>query len=200
MGLGLGYLELPQINYKLSVEHKDHKVKLDTLPEMRLVRLSAEPTSVSPPCFLPHFNIFPSLPSAADPTGHKVRLYPGLLVWCVHLDREEVSASRSSRRLKTGSGDLLHAAPAQTRPRHPQPGGHRVPGSILNTIASDKGCHEYSIQCCHSSLICQSYFIKGAVCSFCKEISIEREKSLTDTIFFCIYSFIYLFIFNAWPN
>lgn len=38
MGLGLGYLELPQINYKLSVEHKDHKIKLDTLPELRLVR------------------------------------------------------------------------------------------------------------------------------------------------------------------
>ncbi|KAJ3600913.1 hypothetical protein NHX12_031886 [Muraenolepis orangiensis] len=36
VGLGLGYLELPQINYKLSVEHKDSKVKLDTLPELRL--------------------------------------------------------------------------------------------------------------------------------------------------------------------
>lgn len=39
--MGLGYLELPQINYKLSVEHKDHKVKLDVLPELRLVRPSA---------------------------------------------------------------------------------------------------------------------------------------------------------------
>lgn len=38
VGLGLGYLELPQINYKLSVEHKDHKVKLDTLPELRLLQ------------------------------------------------------------------------------------------------------------------------------------------------------------------
>ncbi|XP_016533848.1 protein flightless-1 homolog [Poecilia formosa] len=38
VGLGLGYLELPQINYKLSVEHKDHKIKLDTLPELRLVQ------------------------------------------------------------------------------------------------------------------------------------------------------------------
>ncbi|XP_034449276.1 protein flightless-1 homolog [Hippoglossus hippoglossus] len=38
VGLGLGYLELPQVNYKLSVEHKDHKIKLDTLPEMRLVQ------------------------------------------------------------------------------------------------------------------------------------------------------------------
>ncbi|XP_068574594.1 protein flightless-1 homolog [Cebidichthys violaceus] len=38
VGLGLGYLELPQINYKLSVEHKDHKIKLDTLPEMRLLQ------------------------------------------------------------------------------------------------------------------------------------------------------------------
>ncbi|CAL9693740.1 unnamed protein product [Knipowitschia caucasica] len=38
VGLGLGYLELPQINYKLSVEHKDHKVKLDTLPELRLIQ------------------------------------------------------------------------------------------------------------------------------------------------------------------
>lgn len=43
MGLGLGYLELPQINYKLSVEHKDTKIKLDTLPELRLVRSSAAP-------------------------------------------------------------------------------------------------------------------------------------------------------------
>lgn len=50
VGLGLGYLELPQINYKLSVEHKDRKVKLDTLPELRLVRWTAaeplEQTSV----------------------------------------------------------------------------------------------------------------------------------------------------------
>uniref|UniRef100_A0A8C4DS44 Protein flightless-1 homolog n=1 Tax=Dicentrarchus labrax TaxID=13489 RepID=A0A8C4DS44_DICLA len=38
VGLGLGYLELPQINYKLSVEHKDPKIKLDILPEMRLVQ------------------------------------------------------------------------------------------------------------------------------------------------------------------
>ncbi|KAL0992507.1 hypothetical protein UPYG_G00094250 [Umbra pygmaea] len=37
VGLGLGYLELPQINYKLSVEHKD-KLKLDTLPELRLLQ------------------------------------------------------------------------------------------------------------------------------------------------------------------
>uniref|UniRef100_A0A4W6CIA7 Protein flightless-1 homolog n=1 Tax=Lates calcarifer TaxID=8187 RepID=A0A4W6CIA7_LATCA len=38
VGLGLGYLELPQINYKLSVEHKDSKIKLDTLPELRLLQ------------------------------------------------------------------------------------------------------------------------------------------------------------------
>ncbi|XP_045074645.1 protein flightless-1 homolog, partial [Coregonus clupeaformis] len=37
VGLGLGYLELPQINYKLSVEHKD-KLKLNTLPELRLLQ------------------------------------------------------------------------------------------------------------------------------------------------------------------
>uniref|UniRef100_A0A8C1M8R1 Protein flightless-1 homolog n=1 Tax=Cyprinus carpio TaxID=7962 RepID=A0A8C1M8R1_CYPCA len=37
VGLGLGYLELPQINYKLSVEHKD-KLKLDVVPEHRLVQ------------------------------------------------------------------------------------------------------------------------------------------------------------------
>ncbi|MGH0138021.1 UNVERIFIED_CONTAM: hypothetical protein FKN15_027002 [Acipenser sinensis] len=36
VGLGLGYLELPQINYKLSVEHKK-RPKIDLLPEMRLV-------------------------------------------------------------------------------------------------------------------------------------------------------------------
>ena len=34
----MGYLELPQINYKLSVEHKDSKVKLDIMPDLRLVR------------------------------------------------------------------------------------------------------------------------------------------------------------------
>lgn len=45
VGLGLGYLELPQINYKLSVEHKDLKIKLDTLPELRLVSSSAEPAA-----------------------------------------------------------------------------------------------------------------------------------------------------------
>ncbi|KPP68916.1 protein flightless-1-like [Scleropages formosus] len=37
VGLGLGYLELPQINYKLSVEHKD-KLKLDVIPEHRLLQ------------------------------------------------------------------------------------------------------------------------------------------------------------------
>uniref|UniRef100_A0A7N8Y0E5 Protein flightless-1 homolog n=1 Tax=Mastacembelus armatus TaxID=205130 RepID=A0A7N8Y0E5_9TELE len=46
VGLGLGYLELPQINYKLSVEHKDHKVKLDTLPELRLVQSLLDTKSV----------------------------------------------------------------------------------------------------------------------------------------------------------
>uniref|UniRef100_A0A4W4EF97 Protein flightless-1 homolog n=1 Tax=Electrophorus electricus TaxID=8005 RepID=A0A4W4EF97_ELEEL len=37
VGLGLGYLELPQINYKLSVEHKN-RLKLDVLPELRLLQ------------------------------------------------------------------------------------------------------------------------------------------------------------------
>ncbi|RXM32515.1 Protein flightless-1-like [Acipenser ruthenus] len=37
VGLGLGYLELPQINYKLSVEHKK-RPKIDLLPEMRLLQ------------------------------------------------------------------------------------------------------------------------------------------------------------------
>ncbi|XP_016121305.1 protein flightless-1 homolog [Sinocyclocheilus grahami] len=41
VGLGLGYLELPQINYKLSVEHKD-KLKLDVVPEQRLVMRSLD--------------------------------------------------------------------------------------------------------------------------------------------------------------
>lgn len=36
VGLGLGYLELPQINYRLSVEHKK-RLKADLMPEMRLV-------------------------------------------------------------------------------------------------------------------------------------------------------------------
>lgn len=38
VGLGLGYLELPQINYKLSVEHKQ-RPKVELLPDMRLVGL-----------------------------------------------------------------------------------------------------------------------------------------------------------------
>lgn len=58
-------------------------------------------------------------------------VHPGLLVGRLHLDREEVAPSRPSGRLKTGPGDLLDAAPAQTRLRHPQPGGHRVPGQVL---------------------------------------------------------------------
>lgn len=37
VGLGLGYLELPQINYKLSVEHKK-RPKVELMPRMRLVR------------------------------------------------------------------------------------------------------------------------------------------------------------------
>uniref|UniRef100_U3IGL9 FLII actin remodeling protein n=1 Tax=Anas platyrhynchos platyrhynchos TaxID=8840 RepID=U3IGL9_ANAPP len=37
VGLGLGYLELPQINYKLSVEHKK-RLKADLMPEMRLLQ------------------------------------------------------------------------------------------------------------------------------------------------------------------
>ncbi|KAM4632629.1 protein flightless-1 homolog isoform 2-T2 [Discoglossus pictus] len=37
VGLGLGYLELPQINYKISVEHKK-RPKIDLLPEMRLLQ------------------------------------------------------------------------------------------------------------------------------------------------------------------
>nr|XP_015215598.1 PREDICTED: protein flightless-1 homolog [Lepisosteus oculatus] len=45
VGLGLGYLELPQINYKLSVEHKE-KLKLDVVPEMRLVQSLLDTKSV----------------------------------------------------------------------------------------------------------------------------------------------------------
>lgn len=41
VGLGLGYLELPQINYKLSVEHKK-RLKADLMPEMRLVGCGGE--------------------------------------------------------------------------------------------------------------------------------------------------------------
>lgn len=90
-------------------------------------------TTLSPTSYFVLFYIlfsltFPSLSSAAVPAGHKVCVHPGLLVWCVYLDWEKVSPSRSSCCLKTGSGDLLHAAPAQTCLGHPQPGGHRVPG------------------------------------------------------------------------
>ncbi|XP_048465259.1 protein flightless-1 homolog isoform X1 [Rhincodon typus] len=45
VGLGLGYLELPQINYKLSVEHKV-KPKIDLLPELRLVQSLLDTRSV----------------------------------------------------------------------------------------------------------------------------------------------------------
>ncbi|XP_053326968.1 protein flightless-1 homolog [Spea bombifrons] len=37
VGLGLGYLELPQVNYKICVEHKK-RPKIDLLPEMRLIQ------------------------------------------------------------------------------------------------------------------------------------------------------------------
>ncbi|XP_029432030.1 protein flightless-1 homolog isoform X2 [Rhinatrema bivittatum] len=45
VGLGLGYLELPQINYKLSVEHKK-RPKIDLLPEMRLLQSLLDTTCV----------------------------------------------------------------------------------------------------------------------------------------------------------
>ncbi|XP_078096507.1 protein flightless-1 homolog [Mustelus asterias] len=45
VGLGLGYLELPQINYKLSVEHKV-KPKIDLVPELRLVQSLLDTRSV----------------------------------------------------------------------------------------------------------------------------------------------------------
>ncbi|XP_069066199.1 protein flightless-1 homolog isoform X1 [Pleurodeles waltl] len=45
VGLGLGYLELPQINYKLSVEHKQ-RPKIDLSPEMRLVQSLLDTKSV----------------------------------------------------------------------------------------------------------------------------------------------------------
>ncbi|XP_048351374.1 protein flightless-1 homolog [Sphaerodactylus townsendi] len=45
VGLGLGYLELPQINYKLSVEHKK-RPSMDLLPEMRLLQSLLDTKSV----------------------------------------------------------------------------------------------------------------------------------------------------------
>lgn len=72
----------------------------------------------------PQSFILSSFFSATIPAGHEVCLHPGLLVGCVHLDREKVSASGPSCRLKTGSGDLLHAAPSQTCLCDPQPGGN----------------------------------------------------------------------------
>ncbi|XP_007910122.1 protein flightless-1 homolog [Callorhinchus milii] len=45
VGLGLGYLELPQINYKLSVEHKV-KPKIDLVPDLRLVQSLLDTKSV----------------------------------------------------------------------------------------------------------------------------------------------------------
>ncbi|XP_027730282.1 protein flightless-1 homolog [Vombatus ursinus] len=45
VGLGLGYLELPQINYKLSVEHKK-RPKVELMPEMRLLQSLLDTKSV----------------------------------------------------------------------------------------------------------------------------------------------------------
>uniref|UniRef100_A0A8D2LX33 Protein flightless-1 homolog n=1 Tax=Varanus komodoensis TaxID=61221 RepID=A0A8D2LX33_VARKO len=45
VGLGLGYLELPQINYKLSVEHKK-RPSVELLPEMRLLQSLLDTKSV----------------------------------------------------------------------------------------------------------------------------------------------------------
>uniref|UniRef100_A0A8C5SW37 Protein flightless-1 homolog n=1 Tax=Laticauda laticaudata TaxID=8630 RepID=A0A8C5SW37_LATLA len=45
VGLGLGYLELPQINYRLSVEHKK-RPSVDLSPEMRLLQSLLDTKSV----------------------------------------------------------------------------------------------------------------------------------------------------------
>ncbi|XP_018424815.1 PREDICTED: protein flightless-1 homolog isoform X2 [Nanorana parkeri] len=45
VGLGLGYLELPQINYKICVEHKK-RPKIDLIPEMRLLQSLLDTKSV----------------------------------------------------------------------------------------------------------------------------------------------------------
>ncbi|XP_073504572.1 protein flightless-1 homolog [Phyllobates terribilis] len=45
VGLGLGYLELPQINYKICVEHKK-RPKIDLVPEMRLLQSLLDTKSV----------------------------------------------------------------------------------------------------------------------------------------------------------
>uniref|UniRef100_A0A8C6G3N0 Protein flightless-1 homolog n=1 Tax=Moschus moschiferus TaxID=68415 RepID=A0A8C6G3N0_MOSMO len=45
VGLGLGYLELPQINYKLSVEHKK-RPKVELMPRMRLLQSLLDTRSV----------------------------------------------------------------------------------------------------------------------------------------------------------
>ena len=37
VGLGQGYLELPQVNYKLLVEHKNKKICAELFPQQRLV-------------------------------------------------------------------------------------------------------------------------------------------------------------------
>ncbi|XP_073492479.1 protein flightless-1 homolog isoform X2 [Aquarana catesbeiana] len=45
VGLGLGYLELPQVNYKICVEHKK-RPKIDLIPEMRLLQSLLDTKSV----------------------------------------------------------------------------------------------------------------------------------------------------------
>ncbi|XP_061411442.1 protein flightless-1 homolog [Lethenteron reissneri] len=46
VGLGQGYLELPQVNYRLSVEHKNKKLCAQLMPEQRLVQSLLDTRSV----------------------------------------------------------------------------------------------------------------------------------------------------------
>lgn len=81
VGLGLGYLELPQINYKLSVEHKI-RPRVELMPGMRLVRRTGRRAWGLDPFLLVALVLTSSLrgPAAAEPAGHALRVHPGLLV------------------------------------------------------------------------------------------------------------------------
>lgn len=81
VGLGLGYLELPQIHYKLSVEHKI-RPRVELMPGMRLVRCTGRRAWGLDPFLLVALVLTSSLwgPAAAEPAGHALRVHPGLLV------------------------------------------------------------------------------------------------------------------------
>jgi len=80
----------------------------------------------------------PAVPPAAEPAGHQERVHPGLLVRRLHLDREEVAAAGAGGSAEAEPGAVRHAAPAQARHGHQEPGGHRVPGRAAPRVQTPR--------------------------------------------------------------